>query len=117
MVLLWKPFVQGITPPVWIRQKKTPLAGRHPGKITVTVFISGSCPVQNFHCERAKRAAAELGERVVVETINTLNKDNIAEWGITDAVYVEDKCICAGPPQSYKTIKSKISKALKRLDT
>ncbi|MBN1797960.1 MAG: GNAT family N-acetyltransferase [Spirochaetales bacterium] len=116
MVLLWKPFKQDIAPPKWIKQKKTPQAGKHPGKITVTVFISGSCPVQNFHCERAKRAAAELGDRVVVEIINSLDKNNIAEWGITDAVYVEDKCICAGPPQSYKTIKSKIAKALKQLE-
>jgi len=115
-VLLWKPFTQDITPPKWIMQKKTPQAGKHPGKVTVTVFISGACPVQNFHCERAKRAAAELGYRVVVETINSLDKNNIAEWGITDAVYVEDKCICAGPPQSYKTIKSKIAKALKQLE-
>jgi GNAT superfamily N-acetyltransferase len=116
MVLLWKPFAQGAAPPKWIRQKMTPQAGTHPGKVTVTIFLSGSCPVQNFHCERAKRAAWELGDRVVVETINGLDKKNIDKWGITDAVYVEDQCICAGPPQSYEKIKRKIAKALKRLE-
>jgi GNAT superfamily N-acetyltransferase len=114
-VLLWKPFLEGLTPPRWIPQTKKPQAAKHPGKVTVSVFLSGGCPVGNIHYERVKRAAEDFPGKVVIETIDTLDKDTIAEWGITDAVYVEDNCISWGPPQAYEKIRAKLAHAVRKI--
>lgn len=113
--LIWKPFADDAVPPKWVKQVKKPLAGMNPGKITVTAFINGYCPAQNAVLERAKRAAAELGDRVVFQQINTFDRDIFLEWGISDALYIEDKEVSAGPPLSYEKILKLLSKRVKGL--
>ena len=106
--LLWKPFSADAVPPRWIKQKKKPAA--EPGQVTVTCFKNGWCPAQNLAYERAKRAAAELGPPVVFREIDTFDRELAAEWGITDALFVDNRQIRTGPPPSYDKIRKAIAK-------
>ncbi len=112
-VLLWKPFIDDLIPPKWIKQKKKP--EKIPDKVTVTGFINGWCPAQNIVFERAKRAASEFGDKVIFKEINTFDREVMLEWGIADALYIDDKEVRTGPPPSYKKIKGKIAKQVEKL--
>jgi GNAT superfamily N-acetyltransferase len=112
-VLLWKPFTQDAKPPRWYGQKKTPQA--IPGKVTVTAFINGWCPAQNMVHERAKRVAAELGNKVVFNSIDTSERSSFLEWGISDGLFIDDKIVRTGPPPSYEKLRKLIAKRVRRL--
>jgi len=112
-VLLWKPFSDDAIPPKWTRRKKKPR--KIPGQVTVTGFINGWCPAQNIVFERAKKASAEFGDKVIFNEINTFNRDVFGEWGITDALYVDDKQIRTGPPPTFEKIQNKIARKVRRL--
>lgn len=112
-VLLWKPFTDNAIPPKWIKEKKKP--GTTPGKVTVTAFVNGWCQAQNIVCERAKRASAELGDKVVFREIDTFDKEVLSRWGISDALFIDDKELRTGPPPSYKKIKRLIARKVKRV--
>ncbi|MFC2048391.1 GNAT family N-acetyltransferase [Chloroflexota bacterium] len=112
-VLLWKPFTDDAVPPKWIEQKKKPETIL--GKATVTVFLNGWCPAQNLVFERAKRAASEFGDRVVLREINTLDRETFLEWGIVDALFIDDKQVRTGPPPPYEKIKKLIAKRVRKL--
>ena len=55
---------------------------------TVTSFINGWCPGQNLVFERAKRASAEFGDKVVFQGIDTSERDVFLAWGISDALFI-----------------------------
>ncbi|MFX1320519.1 MAG: GNAT family N-acetyltransferase [Promethearchaeota archaeon] len=112
--LLWKPFTDGAIPPKWIKEKKRPQPIL--GKVLVTSFLNGWCPAQNLIRERAKKAASELGDKVIYQEIDTFEREKLLEWGILDALYIDDQQIRTGPPPSYEKIKKKIIKKLKKLD-
>ena len=112
-VLLWKSFVDDAVPPKWARQKKK--AEKMDGRVAVTSFINGWCPAQNIVFERAKRAAAEFGEAVEFQEIHTFDRNVFQEWGISDALFIDGKQVRTGPPPSYKKIKKKIARRVKRL--
>lgn len=111
-VLLWKPFSDDAVPPKWIKAKKKQELDLN--KVMVTGFMNGWCPAYNMVHERAKRASLELGDRVIFQEINTFDKEVFNEWGISDALFINRKKVNTGPPPSYKKIKKKISKALKK---
>jgi len=111
--LLWKPFESNLAPPKWIRQRKTPEI--LPGKVVVTAFLNGWCPVQSILVERAKRAVAEFGDKVVFQMYNTLDRDVFLEWGISDGLFVDGKPVQNGPPLSYEKIKNIIARKVKKL--
>lgn len=112
-VLLWKPFSEEASPPRWVRQQKRP--GTTPGRVTVTGFINGWCPAQSMVFERAKRAAAEFGEKVVFQEINTFDRGTFLEWGIADGLFIDGKEVRTGPPPSYEKIRKAIAKRVRRL--
>jgi len=112
-VLLWKPFTEDAVPPKWIRERKKP--GISEGKVTVTSFINGWCPAQNIVFERAKRASSEFGPEVEFQEIHTFDRERYLEWGIADGLYIDGKEVRTGPPPSYKKIKKKIEKRVKKL--
>jgi len=112
-LLLWKPFADDAQPPKWIRQRKEP--EKHAGCVTVTGFCNGWCPAQNLTFERAKRASAELGDKVVFREIDTSDRGVFLEWGIADGVYVDGKLIRSGPPPSYERVRKRIAKSLGRV--
>ena len=108
-VLLWKPFTDNAQPPRWFPNKV-----RHPetipGKVNVTAFSSGWCLAQNLVYERAKRAAADFGDKVVFREIDTSERSVVAECGVADAVFVDGKNLQKGPPPSYERIHAAIAK-------
>jgi len=112
-VLLWKPFTNNAILPKWIKQKKKP--EMTPGKVTVTAFLNGWCPAQNIVFERAKRAVSEFRDKVVFREINTFDRKVFLEWGIADALFINDKQVRTGPPPSYEKIKKLIAKRVKKL--
>jgi GNAT superfamily N-acetyltransferase len=111
--LLWKPFTADARPPRWIRPKKRPAA--ESGRVTVTALLSGWCPAMNTTYERAKRAVAECGEKVVFCGIETFDRPTFLEWGQADALFVDEKPVRTGPPPSYKKIRKAIEKRLKKV--
>lgn len=113
MKLLWKSFHDDAVAPKWIRQKRQPLL-QH-GKVVVTCLRNGWCPGQNLVCERARRAAAELGDKVVLEEIDTFEKQTGMEWGASDALFVDAKRVRTGPPPAYARIRKLIAKKVRRL--
>lgn len=113
MSLLWKPFTDDARPPRWIRRKKEPQPV--PGVVQISAFINGWCPAQNMAFERAKRAAAELGDQVRVIQYDTLDPATIEEWGIMDALFIDRKEVRLGPPPPYETIKRTVEKRLKKI--
>ena len=112
-VLVWKPFTDEAIPPKWIKQKKKPETIS--GRVTVTAFLNGWCPAQNLAFERAKRAATEFGDKVVFQGIDTSDREVFLEWGISDALFIDDKQVRTGPPPSYEKINKLIAKRVKRL--
>jgi GNAT superfamily N-acetyltransferase len=112
-ILLWKAFTEDAVPPRWIRDKKKPepVAGR----VTVTALVNGWCPGMNMAFERAKRAAAEFGDKVEFRAVDTFDHEAFREWGEADAIFVDGKGIRMGPPPSYDKIKKTIAKRVKKL--
>jgi GNAT superfamily N-acetyltransferase len=113
MALLWKPFGADAKPPVWIKPKKKPLP--EAGKVVVTGFLNGWCPAMSMVHERARRAAIELGPPVEFRTIRTADRDTFLEWGITDALFIDNREVRNGPPPKYEKIKKKITRQVKKL--
>ncbi len=112
-VLMWKAFSDSAEPPKWIRQKREPAL--IPGKVVVDCFHNGWCPVQNLAFERAHRAAAELGDKVLLRSYDTMDRGVFLDWGIFDAIFVDGKEIGSGPPLSYKKILALMSRRLKKI--
>jgi len=112
-VLLWKPFTDDAIPPKWFREKKKPEPVSV--KVIITAFINGWCPSNNIAFERAKRAALEFGDKVEFREINTIDRKIVLEWGIVDALFIDDKQVRKRPPPSYEKIKKLIAKKVKKL--
>jgi GNAT superfamily N-acetyltransferase len=112
-VLMWKPFEDGGRPPRWIKERKRPK--KVPGRVSVVAFTNGCCMAQNLVVERAKRASAEVGNKVVFEEIDTLDKDKFMEWGISDGLFIDGKQVRTGPPPTYKKIRKLITKRARKL--
>jgi GNAT superfamily N-acetyltransferase len=106
--LLWKSFLPEATAPKWIRQQRKPHG--EPDKVVVTSFRNGWCPGMNTTCERAGRAAASLGEKVVFQVVDTAVRETFLSWGISDALFINEKQVRTGPPPSYARIAKQIAK-------
>jgi hypothetical protein len=65
--------------------------------------------------ERAKRAAAELGDRVVFRELSTFARDTFLAWGISDALFIDNKQVNTGPPPSYDKVKKMIAGRVRKL--
>lgn len=113
LVLLWKPFTPDATAPKWNRQQKRPSPTS--GRVVVTALINGWCPAMNLACERARRAAADIGNRVDFRMIDTSDRTTYLEWGTSDALFVDDKALRIGPPPSYASIRRRIARRVRRI--
>ncbi|MBN3036753.1 MAG: GNAT family N-acetyltransferase [Bacteroidales bacterium] len=111
MRLLWKPFNEQAVAPKFIRPKKKP--GKGEGKVKVSIFRNGWCPAMNLAAERIKRASAEFPERVDVHEYETLDKDVVEEWGITDALFIDGKEVRTGPPPSFDKLRRKLARRVR----
>ena len=111
--LLWKPFDETSVSPSFIKQRKKP--DLKPGKVSISLFLNGWCPAQNMAYERTKRAASDFKDYIEISEYRTLDKDVQREWGITDAVFIDNKEIKTGPPASYKKIRRIIERKVNTL--
>ncbi|MBI4285349.1 MAG: GNAT family N-acetyltransferase [Chloroflexi bacterium] len=111
--LLWKPFASDAMPPKWVRQRKKPQTVD--GQVAVTAFSNGWCPAQNIVLERARRASAEFGDKVIFRKIDTFDRGTFLEWGIADALFIGDRQVRTGPPPSYEKIRKLIGRKVARL--
>ena len=114
MRLLWKPFSTNVNPPKFKKLKKQPPKGE--GKVNVMMFRNGWCQAMNISCERARRASEEFPEKINLVEIDTKDKKNLEEWGIFDSIYIDGKEVRIGPPPTYKSIKKKIDRRVKKLE-
>ena len=113
MRLLWKPFNDKAVPPKFIKPVKKP--GKGDGKVNITMFRNGWCQSMNITCERVRRAAQEFPGKIDLQEYETIDRQIVKEWGITDAVYVDGKEIPVGPPISYGKIRKKIAKKVSKV--
>ena len=111
-VLLWKTFTNDAVAPEWIEQNKKP--EKLEGKVKVTCISNGWCPAMNLSFLRAREVAAEFGEDVVLEEVNTMKRENFDEWGISDVLYIDGQKISTGPPPSKEKLRKKIESKIKR---
>ena len=81
----------------------------------MTAFLNGWCPAQNMTFERARKAASEFGDKVVFRKIDTFDRETLLEWGIADALFIDDKQVRTGPPPSYEKIKKMIAQKVRKL--
>lgn len=98
--LVWKAFAKEAKPPRWLKMQKIPQ--KEEGKVLITAFVSGWCTAINVGFENFRKAAEELGDKVEFRPIITLNTDTISEWGVTDAIFIDDQEVVLGPPPSYE---------------
>jgi GNAT superfamily N-acetyltransferase len=111
--LVWKPLSNDAKPPKWRNAKKVP--EKVPGKVTVNAFVNGWCTAYLVGFNNFRKAAAEFGDEVEFRIISTLEKETIAEWGIIDAIYLDDEEINLGPPPSYEDTLKMIRERVERL--
>jgi len=55
---------------------------------------------------------SEFGDKVEFREYNTFDRDVFNEWGIVDALFIDDKQVRTGPPPSYEKIKKLIRKKI-----
>ncbi|MCF7858329.1 MAG: hypothetical protein K9N07_03260 [Candidatus Cloacimonetes bacterium] len=111
--LIWKPLTDDVKPPKWRHAKKKPK--KVPGKVTITAFLNGWCTAYLVGFNNFRKAAAEFGDEVEFIIIKTLKPEIIKEWGITDAIYIDDEEINLGPPPSYEVTVKMIRERVERL--
>lgn len=112
--LVWKPFTADAEPPRWpaVTGKRPELVA---GKVLVTGCVNGWCPAQNLAFERAKRAAAPFGDRVLVRQVDTTDRATLLAWGESDALFVDDVRVRTGPPPSEAKLSALIRRRVARL--
>jgi GNAT superfamily N-acetyltransferase len=113
-VLVWKPFQEDARAPRWFAKtgKRPP---QEAGKVCVTAFSSGYCSAGNVTVERARRAAAQVGERVVFREVDTSERGAVAEWGFADGLFVDGKAVRTGPPPTYEKLRKLLEKRVRKL--
>jgi GNAT superfamily N-acetyltransferase len=111
--LVWKPFAEDAAPPLLLKMRKKPPTEN--GVVSVTCFRNGWCPGQNLACERMRRAAEEFPGWVKYSEIDTDLKANSEEWGLADAIFVDDRRVVTGPPPSYEALRRRLEKRVQRL--
>lgn len=110
--LVWKPFDPAATEPRWVEEQSVP-AGKGP-TVEVTAFKSGWCPAANIVYERAQRASEELGTEVHFSSIDTSDRETLLRCGHSNEVFVNGRPLQRGAPPSYKTVRRKIERQLRR---
>jgi GNAT superfamily N-acetyltransferase len=112
MRLMMKPFNEKAVPPKFIKPKKKPVKGE--SKVNLTIFRNGWCQSMNITCERARRASLDFPGKIDLQEFDTVDKEVVKEWGITDAIFVDGKGIPVGPPISFDKIRKRIAKKVRK---
>jgi len=112
--LLWKPFAAEAQPPRWFHRTAKPLE-LTPGRVNVTCFVNGWCGAGNLTAERARRVAGEFGEKVAFREVDTSEHSTVAEWGLSDALFVDGKQVMTGPPIAPERLRKIVGKRVARM--
>ena len=99
--------------PNWRTQKKKPEIT--PGKVTITSIIHGWCTYCNVTHQRFKNIVKEYDNKVIFNEVDTLDKHNMNNWGITDAIFIDKKEIKTIPPLKNEKIHKLIQKQIKKI--
>ena len=83
-------------------------------RVKLAMYRNGWCPAMNLVYERALRASKEFNGYINVTQYDTVDKEVLNEWGITDSLYIDGKAMRMGPPPSYDKIRKKIEKRTRR---
>ena len=110
--LMWKSLTNDAVEPEWYKPN-IPKAPRE-GRVRVLSIRNGICPAMNIPNERARKVAAAFGDDVVFQEVVTYEPEVLREWGVSDALYLNDREIPIGPPLPEEKLKRLISKELKK---
>ena len=113
MRLLWKQFTEDAVAPAFIKQRKEP--DLVPGRINVSLFMTGWCPAQNIVYERTKRAMSGYESFIQLNEYKTIDKDLQREWGFSDAIFIDKKQVRTGPPTPYNKIRRMIERKVRKI--
>ena len=105
-VLVWKPFVPDAVAPKWRVTLKTPQ--RISGQVTVTAFFNPWCGTACEFYEQATEFVAGMGDRLHFECIDTSEPDALDEWGINNAVFVNDRQITHGIDELREVVEEEL---------
>ena len=112
--LVWKPFQEGAVPPLLLRQKKIPM-NLPEDRVTITCIRNGWCPAQNITAERIRRIAGEHPGKVILQEVDSEDRENLEAWGICDAVFVNGKKLQYGPPPGYDKLKRIVEARIQKI--
>jgi N-acetylglutamate synthase-like GNAT family acetyltransferase len=112
MRLMWKPFNENAVAPKNRKYVKKPSKGE--GKVNLTLFRNGWCQSMNITCERAIRASKDFPGKINLQQYDSKEREVLNEWGITDGLFINGKEVSVGPPISYKKIRKKIERKVRR---
>jgi hypothetical protein len=62
--------------------------------------------------ERARRVAGEFGDKVTFREIDTSEHATVADWGLSDALFVDGKQVMTGPPLTADRLRRIVRKRL-----
>jgi len=62
------------------------------------------------------RAAAEFGDKVRFNAVDTSDPAAFGEWGIADGLFTDGKPVRTGPPPSYDKIRKKIARRAQKIN-
>lgn len=110
--LVWKPFASDAQAPRWVEPQPVPVAA--PGQVEVTAYLNGWCPAANLVYDRSRRAADEAGPPVRFTTIDTSDRHAFLRCGHVDEVFVNGRVVQRGAPPSYRAIRRKIDRQVRR---
>jgi GNAT superfamily N-acetyltransferase len=101
--LVFKSFEEGVTPPRWVQRRKVPET--LPDRARVVSFLPGWCTSGNVYHVWARQAADELGDRVVLEELDTFDPAVVAEWGIAGGIFIGDEEFPVTGDDSYEKMR------------
>ncbi|TAL69813.1 MAG: hypothetical protein EPN82_04105 [Bacteroidetes bacterium] len=111
--LLWKPFSKKAIKPSLMKQLKSP--EKIDGKVNISLFKNGWCPAFNMVYERTLRAVNGIEDNIIINTYDSAERNVLNEWGLSDALFLDNKQVRTGPPPSFKKIQKKIYRKVKKL--
>ncbi|MDJ0769235.1 MAG: GNAT family N-acetyltransferase [Ilumatobacter sp.] len=111
--LVWKRFSDEATAPRWLVPQDPP--ERDPDTVDVTAFLSGWCPAANMVHDRARRAAAELGDEIRFRSFDTTDRATAVRFGRTDEVLVDGRPLQRAAPPSYAKVRRRLDRRRRRL--
>ncbi len=111
--LLWKPFTEDALAPTWRKQLRKPEPAK--GKLRISIFSYGWCSAINVSARRIVQISSEFPDKIILDEYDTRNREVMDSWGLSDAIFLNDKPLAIGPPQSYEKLRKLILKALDKL--